>query len=416
MSAEMFGWGNGTRLAESDMQRMAINRLNMVDEFEQIQTRPVARRMLEANVEKQETENENQRKMSELLQKSAEGEEIDPVARLEQVAGAAFNAGLTKDGLAMTKAAGTLRLQQVQGLTAAQRALAAQGKQRIAAFETSAQLMSGAKDQGQWERAIELSEDVTGQPSPFRGMPFTPENQRLAVSGALKLKDQIGIEQKDAELKLREKRDQIDAGYKEFLKRIRTREVELKETAEARRAKQGTTGRMGNDRFPNSAETQAAAALIKSEFPDIGADDEGKIQLTNAAVAIAADAKARVKAIPGLDAATALQQAMNAHRADFGQGEDGGGGFFGALKRHTIGGKKRVTFTGGGKSPETAIAPPMLDGKLDPAQLKDGRYYSTPKGPARYLGDGKWELVGGSGGGGGGNDGNDAEDDDDADD
>lgn len=294
------------------------------------------------------------------------------VEQFDRMAITAAGAGLTHQASELAKTASTIRTQTQTAANAA----AGADLHRLQTVEKRAevigQFFGGAQSQGDLDSASALYEMQTGQPSPMKGMMWSPALTQSIRDMALSAKEKAAIEQRDiteqrTEEHQRERRKQHDANIRIAQERLR-----LEQERERRLAQNGGPNR-GN--LNVSKEDQARAeSLIKQQFKDVDFDVNER---TVASFNIAAEAKAKMRANPALSLSQAMNQAFS---------EALSAGDLQVDKGRIYGQKFR--YAGGGRSKETALPMPK---KAEEA--KDGRYYLNPNGVLVRFKDGKWEAA-----------------------
>ncbi len=274
------------------------------------------------------------------------------LSRLGQPAAAGklgADAALIRAREAQAGAAGALEAQRQVEIESAQ-------------VERAMNLYRNVTDQRSWDSAnMMFGQLFPNQANPLAAMPYSPANVKL-MQGALTTEAQRRKAQVDeAELAIKERNQRsLDTARKARTK-ILARNAEDRARRTEILAKNG--GRVGKETpvgFPKKEEIAAAGRMLESKLP-APLDAE---ELPNAALQVAAEAKAILKAVPGIDANTALERAVASaiKSGDF-------------TTVDVLGGlRQRSKFSGGGKTPETAVK------ASKDTKFQTGRYYIGANG------------------------------------
>lgn len=386
---EMFGSPLGEQAASEQMHTdvntfLALGRLAGL---------PAQQRLTEAQAGAAELELANERQMATLMQQAATndghgvakggsvGDTFEDLGRL------AMRAGLPSKATEFAKTGAYLRSQEAlqQSRAAAQRV--SELKSAAGRMDLFGRLLADVNDESSWNRANLMYQLESGAPSMWAGLPYDPAMVNRLRSSAMSVKDQITEQLRGEENSSKERSRAALAKHRLQIEGIQKERNRIMEEREKRISKGGGGKAVSG---PAKAEVDQAARLVKGDFKDLPDSD-----YLNAAYEVAAEAKALRRANPALDANTAIQQAYlkAKSRGDFKEIEEKG------ILRST----RKTQFTGGGRSPETALSIPD-----DRSKLVKGRYYTGQGGRiGKWTGDG-FEL---SGGGGGGSSADDEEDD-----
>lgn len=371
----------GGRIAEQDMAKLALQGVEFEKTLGEIAQQPTKRRLDEAHArlyESQAAEHETNlqqtKRMAEIfaaMQGAGTGGETDPASVLDKMAQAAAGAGQLTKAMGFMKQADASRGTQASVIARQARAQ----KDALAAermdLEMQENFLGEATDQGSWERANMLYMAQTGRPSAYVNEPFSPELVGQLRNSVVSRKDQILLEEKRLENESRKQFREGRLAQGETLTDIRERELQLRRDREARLEKAG--GKVNNKAVgtPTNGELEAASTLIKRDFDNLSSEDR-----KDAAYAVASRARELRRNNPALNPDTARQMALSeaVKAGDL-------------LKEKGFFGREASKFLGRGKSPQTAGPLP------DRSKLAAGRYYITARGPAKYLGDGKFAAV-----------------------
>jgi len=243
----------------------------------------------------------------------------------------------------------------------------------------TAQILQGAVDQATWDQANAQLAGM-GLFNKYAKAPFTPQLRDALVAQSLTAKEKLDLQMKQID---DERAARHESSWEKFsnqrLQIMKDAAKELKDYRKETLKVSGAGGATAGN--PSKDDILAAVQLLKRD-PDY--KELPKDELNFAARTIAADAQARWKSNKGLDAATALEQAMQANKEAIKTTSTSYGLFDMTSK----------TFKGKGASPTTAL--PMQG--ADKAKYKKGLYYETAAGPAIFNGDG-FDVIDGEEGG-----------------
>lgn len=237
--------------------------------------------------------------------------------------------------------------------------------------ELNAQFFGHTTDDASLQQANRSFEFQTGQPSPYRDTPWTPEFVENLNQSALSTKERYDLEEKVLTREATEKYRGGRLKQHDLLNEIRERAEKRRRDREDRLAKSG--GRLPAAE-PKQAEIDMVKSLILRDFPfmaTLGAGTSAAplyAAMKGAAFTIVAEARALMRADPThtLDLPRAINQAYsNAVKA----------GDIVVDPGNFMGFGKKFEFVGGGRSIETALPP-----QPDRAKRKSGRYYILPNG------------------------------------
>lgn len=237
-------------------------------------------------------------------------------------------------------------------------------------FEQAANLFRGARSQQDWDAAnMMFAQAFPKAENPFASLAFTPENAQLA--GRVMLSEKERLQSEDAKERtgiLKRNADSLEA-----LRAARSRyladRIQNDREREKRLAKNG--GKAGRETpvgSPSKMDIIAAGQLLESRLEFPLEEEDAKV----AAYDVAAEARALMKANPGLSAKEARERAVTAIVAS----DD-------LQTVSKLFGKNRMSYTGGGKTAQTAI--PVKE-KMS---FQNGKYYVNSSGvTARFNGTG----------------------------
>lgn len=292
MTTEMFGAPVGMEAAQSFMLRQA-----------QIPLVQAQARLTGAEAGLKQSQLDMQKKfmdgMAQLKQSAAPGP-MGMASNIDNMANIAMQSGQVDRAADLSDKAALLRMRMA---SMAHNQMLAQNMQLQQGQRTTGmlgQLLQGATDQASWDRGNALFSMMTGQRSPYAGVPFSPELPKQIQEQAMTAAQSSAraIQAKN-EASLEQSRQSAEDFRQSRLAIMQQMETD-RQAREARLAKVGgkTVG------SPNKLSMQQATALITSKLPDLPADEADA-----AAYTLAARAEALVQQNPGLDRATAMAQA-----------------------------------------------------------------------------------------------------------
>lgn len=296
---------------------------------------------------------------------------MDLASVLDRVAQTAAGAGMVEEAASLASKSALIRSRQARTMDSA----AAAKLKGVQTVRQNAQmmgsLMNDVVDQESWDRAHALYQFQTGRPSPYAGVPYSPDLAQQIHSSAMSAAEAARIEEQrlardNLEAHRKARRGQIDTQNN-----IRERRLQLERQREERLGKSGAGKSVTS---PAAKEIEQAGRLIKKDYPTLTPADSN-----DAAYSIAAEARALRRANPALDASTAIQQAISKAVAD---------GDFRVQPKTAAGidipGTKTAVYLGRGKS---VNAPAKIPG--DKKDLVANRYYVNAQGQvAQWTGKG----------------------------
>lgn len=371
---DIFGTAGGTSAAIQDMERLAQTQGLQA----QTQGQNLANEQSQMNLDQS-------KQMSQLMQQNAGGlKGMKPADQLEKMAELAMGAGLTAQGSKLATEAAGIRLKEAQSVHAQSQSINQQALAAKTELEMTDRLLNGVNDQQSWDAANSLFKQMTGRPSPFEGMDYNPTFVAHLQQHTLSLKDKLdlGIKQYNANT-ARENADS-NKSFREFRQGVLTKDAETRRMREDRLQKGG--GKNADVGVPGKTELDGALSSIKSQFPNLPADEAN-----SAAFSIASRARALRKATPGMDADQALDRAIIEAKA---QGQlSTVDDTYKVLGIPVMGGKhshysKGGTGDGAGSNPGNPIV-----GSPPEPQRKVGSYYKNSQGAVyRWTKEG-WEVA-----------------------
>ncbi len=347
----------------------------------------VAETQARTESEKQQTvqrqrQMEFQQKLQGLLQQGQTGRPMetpeDYASELERIGQAEIDAGFVNDGQKRFESAALVRSRQATG----ERAAIAGLKDRITIQEKAntrlAQALEGVDSPESFNKAIDMVDDELKNArmpaSGLKGTGYSPETVKLLRNSAMTVAQQKHgqieeLRQRDTALlnKTRAERMRAEIGHWRNIDKDRASQAERKSGKE----KATSFG------APNTNERKAAQSALVKAYPGLTAGEDKDAphpELAAAVSTIASEAKAKIAQNPGLTYEKAVSQSIFEHREDF-----------------KANGKK-MTFTGGGNEPGTALPLPGT-GKIEDVKAGDlvkNKYYQVDKTPASPSGIVLW--------------------------
>ncbi len=361
--------------------------MSLLHTQEQIQTAPVQRANLEASTRLHSAEaglKESELRINERVaaRMSALGQgqeaEVDPINLLEQAGTIRLQAGDTKGGSELINRATMARTRQA---TEAYRQAQTERQSWLTVRDQSkrvADLAGTVTDQASYDRMKMLAQgegmDVSEFPPDYvSAAPLLSQLSQTTMTAYQKANLKL-TELRDAERALTQRNVRDFRKLREPLLQAQTRAAE--ELAK-KREREGVAPLLKDQEL-------AVGKFIKSQLPDLDAAEAAR-----GAVSIAIEARRLIRQNPGLTWDQAVAKAFDPE--DF---TIQGGAAVPLIGQ--VGGKK-VYAPAPGKSPEKPMA---LPAKPDASLLKDGKYYQTKRGIAKWdAKSGKFMPAASAGGG-----------------
>lgn len=281
---------------------------------------------------------------------------------------AAVRSGNFEDANKYLKTASEISTQEATAEAARARTQVSQAEVAIKRADRAGSLLNGVTNLQTAVAAEAAYQQEFGQ-SLFGPAGYTPENVDFLRKAALTVKQRADLQAKEIDQKATERRDSVQASL------ANARISLLKAQKSLATVREEAVGKVTGTKavpVPNEQQTRAVRGVLVEKF-GVGTTDEG---MKVAALAIASRANALRLATPGLDFEAAVQRALaSAEREGDIQ-----------IEKNTFR-PNAMKFLGAGKLPETAMALPPVKDRIV------GRYYQTPKGIGKYLGNGQFEAV-----------------------
>lgn len=278
MTTEMFGAPVGIEAAAQTRREMALTGLKE-DELE-------GQRRFMAAMQGLAQPGMQQQSMPDMLDKAATL--AMGAGQVEKASELSGRSAMVRERMAML--AHTNALNQADQVQA--------GRRKISVLS---QLMQGVGDQQSWDRANTMFRMMTGQSSPYEGMPYSDGLKKQLSAQGMTASDAAGLELKKQNLAaLDEVRKSTEA--------FRTKRLEIMERQQKLREQQADVkAKFGGKALgaPSKDEQMNAAQMVQEEFPNLPEEERQQASYT-----VASRARALRQANPGLDAATSLHQAL----------------------------------------------------------------------------------------------------------
>lgn len=252
--------------------------------------------------------------------------------------------------------------------------------------QAQARNYQGVKSQQEFDLANAVWEQQTGKPSPYAGLQWSPQLMDHITSKGLSAKDNALMEYERGKAKEGVAAEQSLTELRKARAEAARAQAALSETRGKHLEKTGGPGAKDIG-MPTKEAFNMAARAIFADYPDISDQDARRL-----ADIVANEALAIRKGQPGLDQATAMKRALDAHRTEIQVLEVPEKGLFPAAKRAVgMGGTKR----------QQAYRPTTADGAADVPEVarkgmayQNGKRYRLPDGRVGVRKDGGFEIVG----------------------
>jgi len=381
--ADMFGSPIGVIASDENYRRNVLSDLDSAGKLNELSLFPLKKREQEIKVDKAETELRHEKQFEQILASTAEGQPVDIPGRLDQLASATAKAGLINKATDLTKAAAEIRAKEAQ--TAASGATKRLNELKLVQqnAELMGQILGGATDDSSWQMANSLYAMQTGQPSPFAGLPYSPELVQRLTDASLSAKEKAQVEGNRLTREATEAYRKAMLGNSAAARETARDRFELEKERERRLAKGG-----GGTTMPGSP-SEEERTEVKRQLRLSGVDLTGmnSDSVNSTAYSVASRARELQAANKGLGRAQALSQAIEeAQQSGELEVVTAGAGKI-PYTDIEVGGTKRFA----GKKAKTKAITQALP--ADRNSLKAGVIYNTARGPAKYLGNGRFATV-----------------------
>lgn len=388
--ADMFGSPIGVIASDANYRANIKSDLDTAASLNDLSLFPLKKRGAEIKIEEAETELKNKKAFQEIVARSsmtaaAEGKPVDVAARLDLLAGETAKAGLVNKAADLAKAAADIRSKGASA--AAQTATKQLNELRLVreGAELMGQILGSPSitDEKSWQAANALYQLQTGAPSPFAQVPYSPELITRLNEASLSAKERADIESRRLTREATEEYRRAQLGNARLSHELARERLEAQREERARKAKGGAGPML-------TGPTEEERGEVKRQLRLSGIDTTGlnSDSVNSVAYNIASRAKELQQANRALGRGQALAQAVGEARSSGeldvvieGQKEV-------PLTGIKFGGDKKFKGKADKAKPITQPLPP------DRNNLQTGTVYQTARGPAKYLGNGRFATVG----------------------
>lgn len=380
MADPFSAWGaeeSGARVAEQDQLALRQKNLQAQKLMGEIAMQPDEARFKRTHADLYEAQSKRygrETAAAERLESAFQSADLpdNPIEALTKMTKLAAQSGNPTAALKMLEGIGTLNLKTAQAERATAQADLSAINGAVKKQDFISNRLAVAPDQASWNRENQLFENEFQEASPYKGMPFSPDLAKQVGEGALSAKDRLKRQTDDILEKGRNSRSAADRAIRSAANDIAQQRADTADRVATARVKAG-----GAARTPSLREQEATGVLLKEHLPDL--DKDGRERATRDIASRANEIRGVNK---GIGAAQAIQMAFKEFQ-EAGVFEQSGGVELPLVG--TVG--KKTKYSSGGMSRDTAI--PLPRGSLDEVRkgLKKNRYYTTPRGLARWTGD-----------------------------
>ena len=357
MTTELFGGAAGERMAISSAGSLAQTQLTQA-EIPGVQA--------EAGLKQQQLAMQ-QRFMQNMQQMNAQSPAAtDMPTQLNRMAQVAMNSGMVDKAASLSTQAAMINARMAQMAHNQMLVRNEQVQQGKNTLDLMGQFLQGATDQSSWDRGNTLFTMMTGRQSPYAGLPFNPDLVKELQAQSMTAKQHADDIRQQLNQQSLEQQRAVSQDLMRTRMDVLERAQDLREGRESRLAKTG--GRVVG--VPSKDEQNEVMRLLSTEYPNLPSDEIG-----NMTYSIASRAKAIRTANPGLDAESAMHQAVQEARV--------------TNPPSALDKAYQVAETVLGKG--DATSPMTLP--QDRSKLITGKYYMGKGGVAKYLGNGKFEMM-----------------------
>jgi hypothetical protein len=357
MTTELFGAGAGEQMALASMGSLAQTRLTQA-EIPGIQAEGALKQQQLA-LQKRFMQN-----MQQMNQQDSTATDLP--TQLNKMAQVAMNSGMVDRAANLAEQAATITARAAQVAHNQMLVRNAQVQQGKNTLDLMGQFLQGATDQASWDRGNTLFTMLTGRQSPYAGLPYNPDLVNELQAQSMTAKQHADEIRQNLNQQSLEQQRQVAQDLMRTRMDVLERAQDLREGRETRLAKAG--GKIVGT--PTKDEQSEVMRLLSTEYPNLPSDEIG-----NMTYSLASRAKAIRTANPGLDAESAMQQAVQEMKITNPPST--------LDKAYSV----AKTLLGEGDITSPMTLPP------DRAKLIVGKYYLGKGGVGKYLGDGKFEVV-----------------------
>lgn len=386
--SELFGSPTGELIFNQEERAALQSALQSEESLGRLAMQPVAKRKAEVDLEKAEIELKQEKKFTELLtdpgagmDAAASGKPVSIDTTLDNLAMRAASAGLVDRAATLATKAADIRSKKQTAINQQTQAELNKYKTIISQTEAMGQLLGGVTDQQSWEAANAQWSVLSGQPSPFADIPYSPKIVKRLNDASLSAKERAMLDMRKAEQAATEAyRKGMLANSAAAVDVARSR-ADTARTVADNKAKAG--GRESVVPAPSKDDIKEVERQMRLDGIDTSALSGDSVK--SVATAIASRARELQRDNKALNRSEALGQA-------FAQAKEAGD-----LTVETVNQREVAGFKMGGekrfaKKADAAKTPLQLP--TDKAKLETGKVYQTSRGPAKYLGNGKFSSVG----------------------
>lgn len=387
--ADMFGSPLGVIASDQNYRANIKSDLDTAASLNDLSLFPLKKRGAEIKIEEAETELREKKAFERIMSESsmtaaAEGKPVDVAARLDLLAGETAKAGMVNKAADLAKAAADIRSKTAT--TAAQQS--AKRLNELKFIRENAELMGqllgspSITDENSWQAANELYAQQTGQPSPFAQVPYSPELITRLNEASLSAKERADIESRQLTREATEEYRRSQLENSRISRELARDRLEMQREERERKAKAGTGPMLTGPTEAEQDETKRQLRLSGVVTEGMNSDSVGSVVYN-----IASRAKELQQANRALGRGQALAQAVQEARSSGELDVLQEGGVKIPFTEKTVGGEKKFKGKTSKAKPITQALP------SDRNSLKTGTIYQTARGPAKYLGNGRFASV-----------------------
>jgi hypothetical protein len=302
--------------------------------------------------------------MQQINQSSAVQQDMP--TQLNKMATLAMNSGMVDRAASLSDKAAEINSRMAQmahNKMLVQNEQVQQGKNTL---NLMGQFLSGATDQQSWDRGNTLFTMMTGRQSPYAGMPYNPKFVDELQSQAMTAKEHADLMLHADNTASLEQQRLKSQEFIDFRMNMMERAQALREGHESRLTKSG--GKIVG--APSKDEQAESMRMISTEYPNLPSEEVG-----NMSYGLAARAKAIRTANPGIDAESAMGQALQEMKITNPPGM--------LEKAYRV--AEVVLGKGDVSSPMTL--------PQDRSKLVVGKYYKGKTGVGQYQKDGSFKML-----------------------
>lgn len=377
----MFGSPIG-QIAYDENRRQSIETaVKSQEAVGRIAMQPAMQRKLEAEAGGLEEELARRQAMTKIMQGGTEGgpaapggASADPVDFFRKKGMEAAGAGFTEEAKKLLELSSNLERRTAQTAASNATARVQQLKEIGDRADLMGQVFGGAKSEQDWMRANAVYEFQTGQASPYRSVPYSPELVSTLNSQALNVRERVTAEGARITREETARHNRSTEANSEANRKLREEEIRIQKEREDRLAKAG--GGKAAAGSPSQEESRQVRNLMKLD--GIDTSGMGAESVNSVAFSIASRAREMQQTNRALGRAQAIQQAFNEAKAN------------GELEVETAGGVQAFDTRFGG---EKRFAPKLDLPSAARSALKEGVEVTFGNGQVWTLQGGKPKRV-----------------------